>query len=89
MNLQEAIDAPSFHNEHHPGSFYPRSATPGRLVVEGRFPRETVAELQRRGHRIEVGGDWSEGRLSAARQDDGLFRAAANPRGMQGYAVGR
>ena len=89
MNLQEAIDAPSFHNEHHPGSFYPRSATPGRLVVEGRFTRETVAELQQRGHRVEVGDDWSEGRLSAARQDDGLFRAAANPRGMQGYAVGR
>ena len=59
------------------------------LVVEGRFPRETVAELQRRGHRIEVGGDWSEGRLSAAKQGDGLLRAAANPRGMQGYAVGR
>jgi gamma-glutamyltranspeptidase/glutathione hydrolase len=89
MNLQEAIDAPAFHNEHHPGSFYPRTATPGRLVVEGRFPRETVAELQRRGHRIEVGEDWSEGRLSAAKQGDGLLRAAANPRGMQGYAVGR
>jgi len=89
MNLQEAIDAPSFHNEHHPGSFYPRSATPGRLVVEGRFPAATVNELKRRGHRVEVGEDWSEGRLSAARQDDGLLRAAANPRGMQGYAVGR
>jgi gamma-glutamyltranspeptidase / glutathione hydrolase len=89
MNLQEAIDAPSFHNEHHPGSFYPRAATPGKLVVEGRFPSETVAELKRRGHRIEVGEDWSEGRLSAARQDDGMLRAAANPRGMQGYAVGR
>ncbi len=89
MNLQEAIDAPSFHNEHHPGSFYPRAATPGKLVVEGRFPSETVAELKRRGHRIEVGEDWSEGRLSAARQDDGMLRAGANPRGMQGYAVGR
>jgi len=89
MNLQESIDAPSFHNEHHPGSFYPRAATPGRLVVEGRFPSDTVAELKRRGHRVEVGEDWSEGRLSAARQDDGMLRAAANPRGMQGYAVGR
>jgi gamma-glutamyltranspeptidase / glutathione hydrolase len=89
MNLQEAIDAPSFHNEHHPGSFYPRAATPGKLVVEGRFPYDTVAELKRRGHKVEVGEDWSEGRLSAARQDDGMLRAAANPRGMQGYAVGR
>jgi gamma-glutamyltranspeptidase/glutathione hydrolase len=89
MNLQEAIDAPSFHNEHHPGSFYPRAATPGRLVVEGRFPAKTVADLKDMGHRVEVGEDWSEGRLSAARQDDRMLRAAANPRGMQGYAVGR
>ena len=89
MNLQESIDAPSFHNEHHPGSFYPRAATPGRLVVEGRFAPSVVADLKGRGHKVEVGEDWSEGRLSAARQDDGLYRAAANPRGMQGYAVGR
>jgi len=89
MNLQESIDAPSFHNEHHPGSFYPRAATPGRLVVEGQIPEATVADLKTRGHRVQVGEDWSEGRLTATRQDDGMLRAAANPRGMQGYAVGR
>jgi gamma-glutamyltranspeptidase/glutathione hydrolase len=88
-NLQESIDAPSFHNEHFPSSFYPRRATPGRLVVEGRFENAAVAELERRGHRVEAGGDWSEGRLCAASQEDGLLKAAANPRGMQGYAVGR
>jgi gamma-glutamyltranspeptidase/glutathione hydrolase len=36
-----------------------------------------------------MGDDWSEGRLSAARIEAGQFRAGANPRGMQGYAVGR
>ncbi|MGE4219232.1 MAG: gamma-glutamyltransferase family protein [Alphaproteobacteria bacterium] len=89
MNLQQAIDAPSFHNEHFPSSFYPRRATPGRLVLEGRFPPETIRELRRRGHLVEVGGDWSEGRMCAASQQDGLLKAAANPRGMQGYAAGR
>ncbi|MCG8542968.1 MAG: gamma-glutamyltransferase, partial [Alphaproteobacteria bacterium] len=89
MNLQESIDAPAFHNEHHPGSFFPRQAFPGRLVVEGRFSGATVAELEKRGHRVEVGEDWSEGRLCAASQEDGLLKTAANPRGMQGYAVGR
>ena len=89
LNLQEAIDAPSFHNEHFPSSFYPRQATPGRLVVEGRFSEATVAELRRRGHRVEVGEDWSEGRMCAAAQEDGILKAGANPRGMQGYAVGR
>jgi gamma-glutamyltranspeptidase/glutathione hydrolase len=43
-----------------------------------------------RGHRAELGGDWSEGRLSGARiEPDGQMFAGANPRGMQGYAVGR
>ncbi len=89
MNLQESIDAPSFHNEHFPGSFYPRAAMPGKLVVEGRFDPATVSNLEARGHRVEVGEDWSEGRLTAASQEDGLLKAGANPRGMQGYAVGR
>jgi len=58
--------------------------------VEGRMPEATVAELKRRGHEVTVDSDWSLGRLSAAqRGGDGLLRAAANPRFMQGYAVGR
>ncbi len=89
MNLQEAIDAPSFHTEHFPSSFYPRQSRPGVVVVEGQYPQATIAELERRGHRVEIGPDWSEGRLSAATREDGMLKAAANPRGMQGYAVGR
>ncbi len=34
MNLQEAIDAPAWHSEHFPISFWPRTARPGVLVVE-------------------------------------------------------
>jgi gamma-glutamyltranspeptidase / glutathione hydrolase len=89
LNLQEAIDAPAWHSEHFPSSFWPRAARPGVLVVEGRVSRATIAELTRRGHIIEVGSDWSEGRLTAASRDGVRRRAAANPRGMQGYAAGR
>ncbi|MGB7102610.1 MAG: gamma-glutamyltransferase family protein [Xanthobacteraceae bacterium] len=89
FNLQQAIDAPAWHSDHFPSSFWPRQARPGVLVVEGRMSRETVAELRRRGHIIEVGPDWSEGRLTAATRDGPRRRAAANARGMQGYAVGR
>ncbi|MFZ3311703.1 MAG: gamma-glutamyltransferase family protein, partial [Xanthobacteraceae bacterium] len=60
MNLQEAIDAPAWHSEHFPSSFWPRTARPGVLVVEGRVPKTTVDELKRRGHIVEVGPDWSE-----------------------------
>jgi len=91
LGLQAAIDAPMFHTEHVPSSFYPRQASPGRLVVEGRVGPGVVAGLRARGHDVHVAGDWSQGRLSAVARDHGtgFLRAAANPRGMQGYAVGR
>ncbi|VAW14786.1 Gamma-glutamyltranspeptidase @ Glutathione hydrolase [hydrothermal vent metagenome] len=90
MNLAEAIDAPSFHSEHWPNSFAPRQARPAYIRLEGQFSDDVVADLRRRGHDVDHGEPWSEGRLSAtAREADGRLRAAANPRGMQGYAVGR
>jgi len=89
MNLQEAIDAPAWHTEHFLSSFWPRTARPGVVVLEGRVPKATQEELKRRGHKVEVGPDWSEGRLTAASRDGKRRRAAANPRGMQGYAAGR
>jgi gamma-glutamyltranspeptidase / glutathione hydrolase len=57
--------------------------------VESRVPESTVAELRRRGHIVEVGPAWSEGRLVAAARDFDRLKAAANPRGMQAYAAGR
>jgi gamma-glutamyltranspeptidase/glutathione hydrolase len=89
LDLQAAIDAPAFHTNHFPSSFYPRDAHPGQIEVEGRFGPEVVAELRARGHDVEVDDDWSLGRVSAAGREDGLLKAAANPRGMQGYAAGR
>jgi gamma-glutamyltranspeptidase/glutathione hydrolase len=89
LNLQQAIDSPAFHSDHAPSSFYPREAHPGQLVMEERFPVEVRSELELRGHRVLVGAPWSEGRLSAVARDSGWLKAAANPRGNQGYAVGR
>ena len=89
LNLQETIDAPAFHSESFPSSFYPRVMAPGKLVVEGQFSESTIADLKARGHRVVIGPDWSEGRLCAVSQEAGLLKAGANARGMQGYAVGR
>ncbi|MSP93953.1 MAG: gamma-glutamyltransferase family protein [Alphaproteobacteria bacterium] len=88
-NLQQAIDAPAWHTESFASSFWPRAARPGVLVVESRVGEATIAELRRRGHVVEVGPPWSEGRLTAASLDGVRRKAAANPRGMQGYAAGR
>ncbi|MGH3327778.1 MAG: gamma-glutamyltransferase family protein, partial [Streptomycetales bacterium] len=91
MDLQAGVDAPMFHSNSFPSSFYPREMAPGELVVESRFGEDVVAELQRRGHRVVVSEPWSLGRLSAVARDPetGMLRAGANPRGMQGYAAGR
>jgi gamma-glutamyltranspeptidase/glutathione hydrolase len=90
LDLQASIDAPNFHTEHFPSSFYPRRARPRHAAVEERMDAETAAGLAARGHDVEVTPAWSLGRVSAAGRDpDGTLKAAANPRGMQGYAVGR
>jgi len=91
MNLQEAIDAPMWHTEAFPRSLFPHHSVPASLTIEARSGDEVVRELRRRGHEVQVAPPWSEGRLSAVARDPerGLLRAAANPRRMQGYAVGR
>lgn len=88
---QQAIDAPAFHTTSMPGSFWPRTWVPGGAVVEDRLGGEVIAGLERRGHRVTRAGDWTLGRLSAVVRDPatGVLRAAANPRGTQGYAAGR
>ncbi len=90
LNIQQSIDAPNFHSEHWPSSFWPRVARPNKLVIEGRFDASVCEALKARGHDASLGEPWSEGRLSGARlENDGQMYAGANPRGMQGYAVGR
>ena len=89
MNLQQAIDFPSFHSAHMPSSFYPRQAHPLALDVESRIGDPVIEDLRRRGHLVNVRPAWSLGRISAVARRDGILYAAANPRGMQGYAVGR
>jgi gamma-glutamyltranspeptidase/glutathione hydrolase len=91
LDLQAAVDAPSFLSEHFPSSFWPRRADPGRLVVEARHDPEVVDDLRARGHLVELADPWSLGRTCAAGRDPatGFLVAAANPRGRQAYAVGR
>ena len=67
-----------------------REARPGEVEIEARVDERVVAELRERGHEVAVTPEWSLGRISAAaREPDGTLKAAANPRGMQGYAAGR
>jgi gamma-glutamyltranspeptidase/glutathione hydrolase len=90
MNLQEAIDAPTFHSEHFPSSFYPRDAHAGRMVIENRIPEATRRELEARGHTVRVAGAWSNGKVMAvhSEQRTGVLSGGVSPRGQIGYVMG-
>ena len=90
MNLQEALDAPTVHSVHFPSSFYPREAYPGRMVAEGRISGDVLAELERRGHDVEVTGDWSNGKSMGIRAagPGGVIAGAVAPKGIIGHALG-
>jgi gamma-glutamyltranspeptidase/glutathione hydrolase len=89
LDLQAAIDLPLFTSKHFPESFYPRRMEPGRLLAEERFGAAVLGRLERRGHLLRVEPPWSLGRVCAAGLRDGFVVAAATPRLMQAYAVGR
>ena len=91
LGLQASLDAATFHSDHFPSSFYPRQSYPGRLVVEERLGVDVIGELVERGHDVDVVPDWTGGRCCAVSRDPqtGFLSAAADPRGMQCYAVGR
>jgi len=90
MNMQVAVDAPTFHTSHFPASFHPHGARPGTMHVEGRIPGETAAALRDKGHTVEVGGDWSHGRVLGIRFDagSGVLHGVATARLDTGYAMG-
>ena len=90
LGIQAAIDAPLFHSGHYVYSFAPRMFTPGVLHIEDRVETAVLNDLRARGHIVNVQPSWSLGRLCAAGYTrSGMVRAAATPRFMQAYAVGR
>lgn len=90
MDLQEALDAPTVHTTHFPGSFYPHEAHPGGVRMESRVPAEVRDELATRGHRVSVDGPWSHGQVTAVgRERNGVLSGAASPRGRVAYVMGR
>lgn len=90
MDMQLAVDVPTFHSSHFPASFYPHSAQAGTLSVESRIPGETIAALERMGHTVIVAGEWSHGRVLGIRYDAdrGVMHGVASPRLETGYAMG-
>ena len=90
LGLQECMDQPLFHSMHFQSSFFPRAVMPGEMMIEPNVGEDVIAELRARGHKVTVADPWTIGRLTAAMwEPGGMMRAAATPRLMQAYAVGR
>jgi gamma-glutamyltranspeptidase / glutathione hydrolase len=87
LDLQAAIDAPTWHSTAFPSSFAPRGWDPGGLVVESRLGADTLADLRRRGHLVVDAGEWSLGRLCAVGRGGPMLRAAADTRSGVGSAA--
>ncbi|MCF2535688.1 gamma-glutamyltransferase [Streptomyces sp. FB2] len=91
LEPQAAAELPAWHIDHFAQSFAPRLSRPGVVVVEGSFDAEVLAELERRGHRLDVVPRSTLGKVCSAGVDPatGFLRASAGPRGRQAYAVCR
>jgi len=61
MNPQEAVEAPRFETMHLVSSFDDHRFNPGLLQVEGRVASPAVEELKKRGHKVDVRGDYASG----------------------------
>jgi gamma-glutamyltranspeptidase / glutathione hydrolase len=59
MTPQQAVEAPRFQTEHFYASFAFHEFVPGRVMLEGRIPLATTKALDALGHKVTIGGDWS------------------------------
>ncbi|MEU4159981.1 gamma-glutamyltransferase [Actinoplanes sp. NPDC026670] len=91
LDLQAATETPTFHIDHFPVSFAPRTARPNTVVVERSFGPEVLAALRRRGHVLDVVPESTLGKVCAVGVDPttGFRLAAAGSRGRQAYAMVR
>ncbi len=91
MEPQAAIEAPRVASFSFPASTHPHPYQPGLVRTESRIPAETLAELERLGHRVERWPDWAAqaGALCTVVADPGrgFLTGAADPRRMA-YAMG-
>ncbi len=89
MNPQEAVEAPRFNSEAMYSSFDDHSDQPLVLDVERRFDQSVLDGLRARGHKLNVGADWSNLTAPTMVEIDpvtGVITAGADVRGHR-YAL--
>lgn len=80
-DVQQAVEAPRW-----------RCDPDGTLIIESRYPDDTITALKAKGHAVKVTADWDEVMGSAQAilidRDRGIYMAGADPR-RQAYAIGK
>jgi gamma-glutamyltranspeptidase/glutathione hydrolase len=90
MTVVEAVEAPRWRNTQSPTESNIPHVCKDELLLEGRFGLEARDGLQRRGHPLNVLGDWAAAGSEMMIQVDletGALHGAADPR-RDGYAIG-
>jgi gamma-glutamyltranspeptidase / glutathione hydrolase len=88
MDAQLAVESPRVLTYSMPISFYPHQSNPGWIAIEETFPPETIAALEKLGHRIRV---WHKlprksSMCVTRRARPGMLEAGADIRG-ESYAI--
>jgi len=91
LTVAEAVEAPRWKNNQSPTESNLPHICNDELIIEGRFPEDTVNGLRRRGHNLNILEPWDgvTGRemMIQVDSDTGALHGAADPR-YDGYAVG-
>ena len=90
MTPQEAVSAPRWRSLQNPMESTIPHVCSNNLQVEDRFPEEMRKELARRGHELELVGDWGgpgSAQAIMVHPNSGALIGGSDPR-RDGYAVG-
>jgi gamma-glutamyltranspeptidase/glutathione hydrolase len=83
MNPQEAVEAPRFDTQHYVSSFDTHEFLAGMLNIESRIPAEVISQLNSRGHKLKIQGDWGTTSAPTVIMYDGksgVISGGADPR---------
>lgn len=89
MNAERAIESPRFQTRHLVSSFDNHAMNPGDLLLDERIPPMVMAELARKGHKIETRSRWNSGAAPVLIRftDGGVFEAGADPWGYRNMSA--
>jgi len=81
LNPERAVEAPRFQSEHLVSSFDNHAMSPGSLLLDERTPADVIAELKRRGHKIEMRSRYQSGAAPVMiwLHVNGIIEAGADP----------